>query len=188
MLNLTTKALSMTAALAFAATGALAQTAASQPQPTTATKTIGVSPQDAKEALQKAKPQADTGTLVRTEPSAADRAKELSSDAKATVTQPLPKPAPVSRSTAPQQPAHANPQSGSHAAPEPGDSKNHTTTGTVTNTTTPNAAMGITGTLPGAAPSNANATNTRDNAEKAPGATHTDTMGNRTSSDTPAAK
>ena len=172
MLNLTTKALSIAAALAFAATGVLAQTAASQ---TTTTTTVGVTPQETQEALQKAKPQADTGTLVRTDPSAAERARQLTSDAK-TTKKPHKKPVPVAK----HQP--------SHAAPEPGDSKNHTTTGTVTNTTTPSAAMGITGTMPGAAPSNANATNTRDNAEKAPGSTAPmDTMGNRNSG-APAAK
>lgn len=180
MLNLTTKAFSVAAALAFAATGVLAQTAASQ---TTTTTTIGVTPQETQEALQKAKPQADTGTLVRTDPSAAERARQLASDAK-TTTKPHKKPVPVAK----HQPSHANPQQGAHAAPEPGDSKNHTTTGTVTNTTTPSAAMGITGTLPGAAPSNADATNTRDNAEKAPGsAAPMDTMGNRNSG-VPAAK
>jgi len=189
MFKPSTKALSLTAALAFAATGALAQSpAAHTGQATQAapTKTIGVSPEDAKEALQKAKPQADTGTLVRTEPPAAERARNMADNAQ-TTTQTRPATAPAGAAAVPHQPSHTAPSQGAHTMPKPAAIKSHTTTGTVTNTTTPNAAMGITGTMPGANPSSTDATNTRDNAEKAHGATSTDTMGNHTSGK-PAAK
>lgn len=185
MLNLNPfhpRALSVAAALALAATGALAQTASS-----TATTTIGVTPQEAQEALQKAKPQADTGTLVRTEPSAAERARKLAEDAK---TKARPTPAhkaavPAHGATSTHQPvpsAHAPTDTAPHLA----DAPDHKTTGTVTNTTTPNAGMGITGTLPGATPSNMDATNTQDNADKRQGsAAPMDSMGNRRSSTPP---
>ena len=140
MLNLNPfhpRALSVAAALALAATGALAQTASS-----TATTTIGVTPQEAQEALQKAKPQADTGTLVRTDESAAERTKDMAQDAKQAVT-------PDARNT-----RNANPS-------EPRNSG--ATTGTVNNTTTPNAAMGISGTVPGADATSGTATNMRNN-------------------------
>lgn len=60
--------------LALAATGALAQTSA----PATATNpaTVGVTPQDAAEANRKAVPRTDTGTLVRTDETAADKARD----------------------------------------------------------------------------------------------------------------
>lgn len=55
-------------ALSIAAMAVLAQTAASTPD------TVGVEPAAAKEAIQKAVPRSDTGTVVRTAPSAATRA------------------------------------------------------------------------------------------------------------------
>lgn len=185
MLKLSTKTLSVAAAFALVTNGAMAQTAVSQPTKATTTTNIGVSPKDAQKALQKAKPQADTGTLVRTEPSAAERARQVTDDGKAK----LPK-APVVTHTpaAAHQPSNVHPNQPSNAMPGPGDTKSQQTTGTVTNTTTPSAAMGITGTMPGAAPSNANATNTRDNADKGHDpAAPMDTMGNR-SNNVPAKK
>lgn len=83
MLNQSLKFLTLGAALALAATGAWAQ-AASTKAAAPETK-VGVTPQDAKEAAQKAAPAADTATLVRTGPSAADGASDLTKDAKEAV-------------------------------------------------------------------------------------------------------
>lgn len=58
------------AALAWVAVSAGAQTAPAPAQPPAA---IGVSPQTAQEATQKAIPRSDTGTVVRTAPSPAER-------------------------------------------------------------------------------------------------------------------
>ena len=60
MFNHTIKALSIAAALGLATTGVVAQTATPN-QPATS---VGVTPQDAKEATEKATPRSDTGTLV----------------------------------------------------------------------------------------------------------------------------
>ena len=61
------KLIPLAAVLAFAVGGAWAQT--SMPD------AVGVSPKTAAEATQKAVPRSDTGTLVRTSPSAVDKAK-----------------------------------------------------------------------------------------------------------------
>lgn len=165
------KALSIAAALALAAHGAWAQSATS-PQPVTS---IGVTPQEAQQATEKAAPRADTGTLVRTEPSTAERARNMDSAA---------------MSKAKPQKATASKSNSSHrakSAPPVNDPKSQKTTGTVTNTTTPSAAMGITGTVPGATATTGDVTNTRDNAKKDSSASPSDTakpmdaMGNRPS-------
>ena len=77
------KALTLGATLALGAGGTWAQTTAPSDQPVT---TIGVTPQDAKEATQKAEPATDTGTLVRTDASAADHAKEATKEVKEAIT------------------------------------------------------------------------------------------------------
>ena len=74
MLNHSMKNLVLGAALALTVGGVWAQTA------TTPANNIGVTPQNAKEATQKAVPQANTGTVVRTEPSAVTRAEEAAKD------------------------------------------------------------------------------------------------------------
>lgn len=61
------------AVLSLAAAGAMAQTPAPA---TTNPATVGVTPQDAAEANRKAVPRADTGTLVRTDETAADKARD----------------------------------------------------------------------------------------------------------------
>ncbi len=89
MLKHSIHALSVGAALALAASGTWAQTSTGSTTSGTATTpstTVGVDRQDAREATQKAVPRADTGTLVRTEPSAADRASNMAQDAKNAVT------------------------------------------------------------------------------------------------------
>ncbi len=152
MLKHSIKALSVGAALVLATSGAWAQTG--NTTTTTPSTTIGVTPQDAREAAQKAVPNANTGTLVRTEPSAADRASNAANDAKNAVT-------PNTRSnTTNDNNNNANPS-------EPRNSG--TTTGTVNNTTTPSQAMGITGTVPGAEATSGDATNTRNNPGTATG-------------------
>ncbi len=74
MMNHSIKALFIGTTLVLAASGSWAQNSNTL-NPTETT--IGVTPQDANEAAQKAVPRADTGTLVRTEPSASDRANEM---------------------------------------------------------------------------------------------------------------
>ena len=166
MLKLSLKTLSATTVLALATSGAFAQT----PAPTT---TIGVTPQEAKEATQKAVPRADTGTVVRTEPSAADRASEMAKEAKDAVT-------PDSRSTTTNAPMRST--TGNANPSEPRNSS--TTTGTVNNTTTPNAAMGISGTMPGATATSGDATNMRNNpGTTANGNTTGSSMNNSTTMD-----
>lgn len=64
-------ALFASALLSVAASGAMAQTQVPATNPTT----VGVTPQEAAEATRKAIPRADTGTLVRTDESVADRAR-----------------------------------------------------------------------------------------------------------------
>ena len=66
------------ALLSVAATSAMAQTTPVPSNPTT----VGVTPQDAAEAARKAIPRADTGTVVRTDESVADRAREAVDAAK----------------------------------------------------------------------------------------------------------
>lgn len=65
------KALLASTVLLVAATGAIAQTTT----PTANPSTVGVTPQDASEAMRKAVPRTDTGTVVRTDESAADKAR-----------------------------------------------------------------------------------------------------------------
>lgn len=65
------KLIPLAAVLAFAVGGAWAQT----PPITSTPEAVGVSPKTAAEANQKAVQRSDTGTLVRTSPSAADKAK-----------------------------------------------------------------------------------------------------------------
>lgn len=77
------KALALSATISLAVGVTWAQVTSPPVKPNT---TVGVTPQDAKEATQKAVPKADTGTLVRTEPSATEQAKEMAKDAKSTVT------------------------------------------------------------------------------------------------------
>ncbi len=175
MFHHTLTALSIAAALGLATTGALAQGATTQP-----VTSVGVSPQDAQEATEKSTPRADTGTLVRTDTSAAERARDMTSDAKKS--DKLPKA--TSLKTAPPK---ASSSHRANAAPPVSDPKSHTTTGTVTNTTTPSQAMGITGTVPGASDTTGDVTNTRDNAKKGNAANPSgsgksvDAMGNHTS-------
>lgn len=70
------------AALALVATGAFAQTSSSSTVNTTQTPaTIGVSPQTANEANQKAVQRADTATLVRTDDTAAQQARDAANRA-----------------------------------------------------------------------------------------------------------
>ncbi|MFC7208662.1 hypothetical protein ACFQOZ_20025 [Comamonas endophytica] len=77
MLKNSIKTLSLGAALALAATGAFAQTTNNSTVNSNQTPaSVGVTPQTANEANQKAVQRSDTGTLVRTEPSAADRARD----------------------------------------------------------------------------------------------------------------
>ena len=71
-------ALLVSAVLSVAATGAMAQTTVPATNPTT----IGVTPQDAAEANRKAVPRTDTGTLVRTDESAADKARDAADAAR----------------------------------------------------------------------------------------------------------
>lgn len=61
-------------ALCLAAAAAVAQAPAT-PSSGQAPNTVGVTPQAAAEATQKAVPRSDTGTLVRTAPTATDRAR-----------------------------------------------------------------------------------------------------------------
>lgn len=67
------KLIPLGAALALAAASVSAQTTAPAPA------RVGVTPQDAAEATQKAIPRSDTGTLVRTAPAPADRASDAMS-------------------------------------------------------------------------------------------------------------
>lgn len=88
MLKLSAKTLSLTAALALSAAGAWAQTSST---PTT----VGATQQEAQQATQNAVPRADTATLVRTGPSATDRANDTMRTAQVT-------PSPSGNSPAPQ--------------------------------------------------------------------------------------
>ena len=88
MLKLSAKTLSLTAALALSAAGAWAQTSST---PTT----VGATPQEAQQATQNAVPRSDTATLVRTGPSATERASDAMQTAQVT-------PSPSGNSPAPQ--------------------------------------------------------------------------------------
>ena len=69
------KLIPLAAVLALATAGAFAQTPAPTITPSATPDAIGVSPQTAAEANQKAVPRSDVGTLVRTSPPATDKAK-----------------------------------------------------------------------------------------------------------------
>jgi len=69
--------LAILAGAALLSVGALAQSTAPGAAPMTSTPGgVGTTPQTAAEATRKAVPRADTGTVVRTAPSAADRARQ----------------------------------------------------------------------------------------------------------------
>ena len=81
------KALSLGgAALAFVATGAFAQTPNSTVNTNQTPATIGVTPQTANEANQKAVQRADTATLVRTDDTAAQQARDAANRAQNSTT------------------------------------------------------------------------------------------------------
>ena len=120
MLKHSMKSLALGAALSLTAGGTWAQTAA------TPATNIGVTPQNAQEAMQKAAPQPNTGTLVRTEPSAATQAGEAANNVGNTVT-------PNTRATAP--------AAGSTAA-RTDATGNTSATGTTNNTNMPGTSMG----------------------------------------------
>ncbi len=73
------KLIPLAALLAFGAAGVSAQTPAPMTAASTPTK-VGVTPQDAAEATQKAVPRKDTATLVKTSPSAEEKAKAAMSN------------------------------------------------------------------------------------------------------------
>lgn len=80
------KSIPLAAVLAFSLSSVSAQTPA--PMGTaSAPTTIGVTPQEAARATQKAVPRSDTGTLVQTAPTAADKARSVMNDNK-TITTP----------------------------------------------------------------------------------------------------
>lgn len=82
MLKNSIKTLSIGAALALAAAGAFAQTTSDSTVNTNRTPAaIGVSPQTANEANQKAIQRSDTGTVVRTDESAAQQARDAANRA-----------------------------------------------------------------------------------------------------------
>ena len=83
------------AVLSLAATGAMAQTTTPPTNPTT----IGVTPQDSAEATRKAVPRADTGTVVRTDESAADKTRNAADSARTAT--PLTRTTPAATSSAP---------------------------------------------------------------------------------------
>jgi len=62
--------------LALAAAGASAQTGTAPTPPGGQPASVGVTPQTAAEANQRAVPRSDVGTVVRTAPSAADRTRD----------------------------------------------------------------------------------------------------------------
>ena len=72
------KSIPLAAVLALALGSVSAQTTA--PMGDASTTTIGVTPQEAATATQKAVPRSDTGTLVKTAPSAADKARTTMND------------------------------------------------------------------------------------------------------------
>lgn len=85
MLNKSIQKFSIFAALAMAATGAFSQTANSSTVNNNQTPaTIGVTPQTANEANQKAIQRSDTGTVVRTDGTAAEQAREAANRAQNT--------------------------------------------------------------------------------------------------------
>jgi len=81
MLKNSIKTISLGAVLALAAMGASAQTPSSTVNSTQTPATVGVSPQAANEANQKAVQRSDTGTLVRTDDTAAQQARDAANRA-----------------------------------------------------------------------------------------------------------
>lgn len=82
MLKKTLTTLSLGAALAVAASGAFAQTTNNSTVNSTQTPaTVGVSPQEANQANQRAVQRSDTGTLVRTDGTAAEQARDAANRA-----------------------------------------------------------------------------------------------------------
>lgn len=81
MLKNSIKTISLGAVLALAATGAFAQTPNSTVNSTQTPATVGVTPQAANEANQKAVQRSDTATLVRTDATAADQARDAANRA-----------------------------------------------------------------------------------------------------------
>ena len=79
------KSIPLAAVLALALSSVSAQTTAPMGAASAAT-TIGVTPQEAAMATQKAVPRSDTATLVETAPSAADKARSTMNDATTTTT------------------------------------------------------------------------------------------------------
>ena len=79
------KSIPLAAVLALALSSVSAQTTAPMGA-ASATTTIGVTPQEAAMATQKAVPRSDTATLVETAPSAADKARSTLNDATTTTT------------------------------------------------------------------------------------------------------
>ena len=176
MFKPSTLLLSIVATLALTTTAAMAESTVQKTvsQTPAATTKIGVTTEQAHEAMTKAAASGDTGALVRTEPPVEKGIRKQVKQAKDSKS--VAHPASNSKTTA--------------TTPRPAGVPANKTTGTVTNTTTPSMAMGITGTVPGADATTGDATNTRDNAHKgqsnASGATDTtqptDAMGNRGSS------
>ena len=80
------KLITLAAALALGAGGAFAQTPAPAMPGSSTPSTVGVTPQNAAEATQKAVPRSDTGTVVRTSPSAVDKAKAAMDNSTSTST------------------------------------------------------------------------------------------------------
>ena len=79
------KSIPLAAVLALALGSVSAQTPAPMGA-ASATTTIGVTPQEATMATQKAVPRSDTATLVQTAPSATDKARSTMNDAPTTTT------------------------------------------------------------------------------------------------------
>ena len=79
------KSIPLAAVLALALSSVSAQTNAPMGA-ASATTTIGVTPQEAAIATEKAVPRSDTATLVQTAPSAADKARSTMNDAPTTTT------------------------------------------------------------------------------------------------------
>jgi hypothetical protein len=72
--------------LALAAAGASAQTGTAPTPPGGQPASVGVTPQTAAEANQRAVPRSDVGTVVRTAPSAADRTRDAAGNVGAGMT------------------------------------------------------------------------------------------------------
>lgn len=105
-MQLHSKLIPLGAILALATAGAFAQTPAPTITPSSTPDAVGVSPATAAEANQKAVPRSDTGTLVRTSPSATDKAKSAMDNTTTLTTDMNPTPnaassTPASANTAP---------------------------------------------------------------------------------------